>query len=78
MQQKISIAPNPVVVRFWSDISCLYSEITIEPYVKLLPAKAGADSQRIYYCFDHELELIIPCRRGFSATLLQAKKYDSV
>lgn len=34
-------------------------EISIEPHVKLLPAKTGADFQRIYYCYDHELDLII-------------------
>ncbi len=34
-------------------------EISIEPHVKLLPAKTGADFQRIYYCYDRELDLII-------------------
>ena len=34
-------------------------ELSMEPHVKLLPQKAGAAHQRIYYCYDHELDLII-------------------
>ena len=34
-------------------------ELSMEPHVKLLPQKAGADHQRIYYCYDHEIDRII-------------------
>ncbi len=34
-------------------------ELSMEPHVKLLPQKTGADHQRIYYCYDHELDRII-------------------
>lgn len=34
-------------------------DIFVEPHVKLHPARSGADHQRIYYCFDYELGLII-------------------
>ena len=34
-------------------------ELSMEPHVKLLPQKAGAEHQRIYYCYDCELERII-------------------
>ena len=33
--------------------------ISVEPHVKLNAQRAGADHQRIYYCYDHELDLII-------------------
>ena len=34
-------------------------ELSMEPHVKLLPQKAGVDHQRIYYCYDHEIDRII-------------------
>ncbi len=34
-------------------------EIWAEPHVKLVPARAGQDFQRIYYCYDLELDRII-------------------
>ncbi len=34
-------------------------EVWAEPHIKPVPAKAGADHQRIYYCYDHELDRII-------------------
>ena len=39
-------------------------ELSMEPHVKLLPQKAGADDRRIYYCYDHELDKIIVGRVG--------------
>lgn len=39
-------------------------ELSMEPHVKLLPQKAGAEDQRIYYCYDHELDKIIIGRVG--------------
>ena len=39
-------------------------ELSMEPHVKLLPQKAGAEHQRIYYCYDHELDRIIIGRVG--------------
>ena len=34
-------------------------ELSMEPHVKLLPQKAGTNHQRIYYCYDHEIDRII-------------------
>ena len=34
-------------------------EIWIEPHLKLVPQRAGADYQRIYYCYDFEIDKII-------------------
>ena len=34
-------------------------EISVEPHVKLVSQRAGADYQRIYYCYDHEFDRII-------------------
>lgn len=39
-------------------------ELSMEPHVKLLPQKAGAEDRRIYYCYDHELDKIIIGRVG--------------
>ncbi len=33
--------------------------ISIEPHVKLVSQRAGIEHQRIYYCYDHEEDLII-------------------
>ncbi len=34
-------------------------EVSMEPHVKLRAHKAGAEHQRIYYCYDHEFDRII-------------------
>ena len=34
-------------------------EISVEPHIKLTSQRAGADYQRIYYCYDHETDRII-------------------
>jgi len=39
-------------------------ELSMQPHVKLLPQRAGVENQRIYYCYDHELDKIIIGRVG--------------